>query len=302
MMIKKLPNLGAVRFFEVASRLNSFSRAAEELCVTHSAVSHQIRALEADLGVQLFKRDGRRVTLTPSGEIYARQIRSALVEISEASELLRSEERGRRLVISVLPSFASRWLLGRIGSFIDRYPEIDVDIQSTNTMTDFSRDDVDVVIRFNETGATELFVEPVMNDVFFPVCSPFYNQGSLPKDPESLLSHKLLRNDYAMWKSWFLEAGISGAEEPQKGVLYKDASQQIQAAIDGQGIALVRQSLAMQAIQEGTLVRLTQIKVASHWSYWFICPHALINSDRLNIFRDWIHDEAKSFMKSLENY
>lgn len=299
MDLRKLPNLGAIKMFEAASRLGSFSRAADELCVTHSAVSHQIRALESELDTLLFNREGRRISLTPQGAIFARQIRQALGEIAVASEALRNDNRERRLVISVLPSFAARWLMPRIGQFIEAYPDIDVDIQSTHILTDFSRDDVDVVIRFNEGKSEESFIEPLMEEAFFPACSPHYNGGIFPATAEELLSLPLLRNDYAMWQHWFHEAGYTDSSEPHRGILYKDASQQLQAAIDGQGIALVRRSLAMQAKLDGKLVKLTDIEAKSPWSYWFICPPLLLNTYRVSAFRSWIHREVKCFSQNL---
>jgi LysR family glycine cleavage system transcriptional activator len=147
MDFRKLPNLGAVRALEAAARRQSFSRAAEELFVTHSAISHQIRALEAELGTKLFRREGKRLELTEAGRRYADQVRSALMSIAIATDQVRSGGRERRLVISLLPSFAARWLMPRIGRFIERYPELDVELQSTHVVTDFNRDDVDVVLR-----------------------------------------------------------------------------------------------------------------------------------------------------------
>lgn len=297
MDLRKLPNLGAIKMFEAAARLASFSRAADELNVTHSAVSHQIRALESELNTSLFKREGRRITLTPQGDIFASKIRLALGEIAAASEMLRHDTRETRLVISVLPSFAARWLMSRIGRFIEAFPDIDIEIQSTNTLTDFSRDDVDVVIRFNQGELRELFMEPLMDEVFFPVCAPGYNGNLLPSTASALLEFPLLRNDYAMWQPWFHQAGLANVPEPVRGVLYKDASQQLQAAIEGQGISLVRRSLALEALRNGQLVKLTDVEVPSPWSYWFICPPSLLQTRRVSVFRRWIHEEVEVFMR-----
>lgn len=213
MDLRKLPNLGALKMFEAAARLESFSRAAEALCVTHSAVSHQIRALEAELGMVLFKRDGRRITLTDPGRRYAERIRSALFEIAAATESMRTGDRERRLVISLLPSFAARWLTPRIGRFIERYPEIDVELQSTHVITDFNRDDVDVVLRLSDGNDPDLFVEPLLDEVFFPACAPTFNGGRLPKTPADLADVTLLRSDYEMWRAWFMAAGLEGWAE-----------------------------------------------------------------------------------------
>lgn len=298
MDLRRLPNLGALKAFEAAARYESFSRAAEELFVTHSAVSHQIRALETELGTVLFKRDGKRLTLTQNGWRYADQVRAALASIATATDAIRSGDRERRLVISVLPSFAARWLMPRIGRFIERHPEIDVDLQSTHMITDFNRDDVDVVIRLGDGNYPELFAEPLMDEAFFPACAPTLNGGKLPKKPADLARVPLLRNDYAMWSSWFAAAGLKGWAEPRRGVLYQDASQQLQAAVEGQGVGLVRRSLAMHEVASGRLVRLFDIKVPSPWTYWLLCPEPLRDAFRVRALRDWLHDEVRQFQAS----
>ncbi|MFV8671549.1 transcriptional regulator GcvA [Ralstonia pseudosolanacearum] len=295
MDLRKLPNLGALKMFEAAARVESFSRAAEALCVTHSAVSHQIRALEAELGMVLFKRDGRRITLTDPGRRYAERIRSALFEIAAATESMRTGDRERRLVISLLPSFAARWLTPRIGRFIERYPEIDVELQSTHVITDFNRDDVDVVLRLSDGNDPDLFVEPLLDEVFFPACAPTFNGGRLPKTPADLADVTLLRSDYEMWRAWFMAAGLEGWAEPRRGVLYQDASQLMQASMEGQGVGLVRRSLAMQEIINGRLVRLFDIDAPSPWTYWFICPPPLLDSFRVRALREWLHEEVAQF-------
>jgi LysR family glycine cleavage system transcriptional activator len=292
---RRLPNLGALKAFEAASRLGSFSRAAEELFVTHSAVSHQIRSLETDLGMALFKREGKRVTLTDSGRRYADQIRTALFDIAAATESMRAGDRDRRLVISLLPSFAARWITPRIGRFIERYPGIDVELQSTNTITNFNRDDVDVVLRFGDGDYPDLFVELLLDDAFFPVCAPTFNGGVLPKTPADLGRAVLLRSDHDMWRSWFKVAGLKDFAEPRRGVLYQDASQLVQAAIDAQGVALVRRSLAMHEIANRRLVRLFDIDVPSPWAYWFACPYALLETYRVRALREWLQEEASQF-------
>ena len=144
MDLRQLPALNALRAFEAAARHESFSRAADELFVTHGAVSHQIRALEADLGVALFIRDGKRVRLSDIGRLYAVDVRTTLISLADATRRVRSGERDRRLVVSTLSSFSARWVTPRIGRFIERYPGIDLELLSTHELTDFTREDVDV--------------------------------------------------------------------------------------------------------------------------------------------------------------
>ncbi|WP_338860311.1 transcriptional regulator GcvA [Mycetohabitans rhizoxinica] len=295
MDLRHLPNLGTLKAFEAAARLESFSRAAQELFVTHGAISHQIRALEAELGMPLFKRDGKRIALTGCGRRYAAQVRAALFDIAAATDAVRAGDRERRLVISVLPPFAARWMTPRIGRFIERHPEIDVELLSTNAITHFNRDDVDVALRFGGGNYPGLFVEPLLDEVFFPVCTPSFNGGQLPKTPADLAGLTLLRNDDEMWGPWFQAAGLSGWSEPRRGVLYQDSSMLLQAALEGQGIALVRRSLAMQEVINGRLVRLFDIDGPSPGTYWFVCPPPLLETRRVTVLLEWLREEAGRF-------
>lgn len=295
MDLRQLPNLGTLKAFEAAARLESFSRAAQELFVTHSAISHQIRALEAELGMPLFRRDGKRIWLTDCGRRYAAQVRAALFDIAAATDAVRAGDRQRRLVLSVLPSFAARWMTPRIGRFIERHPEIDVELLSTHAMTHFNRDDVDVALRFGGGDYPGLYVEPLLDEVFFPVCTPDFNDSRLPKTPAELAGMTLLRSDDEMWGPWFKAAGLDGWPEPRRGVLYQDSSMLLQAAIEGQGIALVRRSLAMHEVASGRLVRLFDIDSPSQWAYWFVCPPPLLETRRVRALRDWLREEAECF-------
>jgi LysR family transcriptional regulator, glycine cleavage system transcriptional activator len=131
--------------------------------------------------------------------------------------------------------------------------------------------------------------------VFFPACSPNFRGGALPREPRDLASMPLLRSDEELWRPWFDAAGLTDLPEPKRGVLYEDSSNLLQAAMDGQGIALVRRSLSMPEIAAGRLVRLFNIDGPSPWKYYFVCPPALMETARVRAFRDWIFDEAEQF-------
>lgn len=295
MNLRHLPPLNALRVFEAAARHESFSRAANELFVTHGAVSHQIRALEEELGAALFARDGRRVRLTETGARYAKAVRVALMALADASYDVRSSDRERRLIVSSASSFSARWITPRIGSFIERNPQIDLELLSTNALSDFTRDDVDLAIRYGGGHYPDLYVEPLLDEVFFPVCAPSYNGGKLPQTPADLADARLLRSDDELWRPWFDAAGLANISEPRRGVLYQDSSNLLQAAIDGQGIGLVRRSIATHELAAGRLVRLFGIDAPSTSSYYFVCPPSLIASARVQAFRTWIFDEVKRF-------
>ncbi len=295
MDLRQLPSLNAIRAFEAAARHESFSRAADELFVTHGAVSHQIRALEAELGVVLFARDGKRVRLTEAGRRYASAVRDALGALADATRDLRAGDRERRLVVSILSSFAARWITPRIGGFIEAYPQWDIELLSTNSLTDFTRDDVDAVIRFGFGKYAGLHAELLLEEIFFPACSPDFNGGALPRTPAELAHMPLLRSDDELWRPWLDAAGLAEVPEPRRGVLYQDSSNLLQAAIDGQGIALVRRSLATQEIVAGRLVRLFDVDGPSPWQYYFVCPPHALQTERVRAFRDWVFDEAGRF-------
>jgi LysR family transcriptional regulator, glycine cleavage system transcriptional activator len=299
MDLRQLPALNAIKAFEAAARHESFSRAADELFVTHGAVSHQIRALEAELGVALFARDGKRVRLTEVGRRYAEQVRNALTALAEATRDIRGGERERRLVVSMLTSFAARWVTPRVGSFIEAHPQWDLELLSTNTLTDFVRDDVDAVIRFGLGKYPGLHVELLLEEIFFPACSPNFNGGDLPKVPTDLAKVPLLRSDDELWRPWFDAAGLDWPE-PKRGALYQDSSNLLQAAIDGQGVALTRRSLALQEIAAGRLVRLFDVDGPSPWHYYFICPPHMLQAERVKAFRDWVFEEVGRFRKLFE--
>ena len=295
MDLRQLPALNSLRAFEAAARHESFSRAADELFVTHGAVSHQIRALEADLGVALFVRDGKRVRLSDVGRVYASHVRTALIALVDATRQVRSGDRDRRLVVSTLSSFSARWLTPRIGGFIERHPQIDLELLSTFVLTDFTRDDVDVAIRFGAGKYPGLYVEKLLDEVFFPACSPDFRGGALPRTPAELATLPLLRSNDELWGPWFEAAGIADFAEPKRGISYEDSSNLLQATIAGQGIGLVRRTLAMQEIAAGRLVRLFNIDGPSPWRYFFVCTPGSLATQRVQDFRDWIVDEATRF-------
>ncbi len=253
-----------------------------------------MRALEAELGSALFARDGKRVRLTETGRRFAKEVRAALMALSDATREVRSGGRERRLVVSSASSFSARWITPRIGSFIERNPHIDLELVSTNVLTDFSREDVDVAIRFGLGNYPDLHVEPLLDEVFFPVCAPTLNGGMLPRTPADLANVQLLRSDEP-WRPWFETAGVQKFGEPRRGVLYLDSSNLLQAAIEGQGVALVRRSIAMHEIAAGHLVRLFNIDATSPASYFFVCPPPLVASPRVQAFRNWIFEEVERF-------
>ena len=298
MDLSKLPNLNALRAFEAAARLERFSRAAQELFVTHGAVSHRIRALEDELGIGLFVRDGKRVRLTEIGRTYAGQVRAAMFDIAQATQEVRSGDRARRLIVSSLPSFAARWLMPRIGRFIELHPEIDLDLKTTNVLVDLRRDEVDVAIRLGSGDYPGLDARALMAETYFVACAPTYNNGRLPRKPAELLKARLLRSEPELWHDWFVLAGLPDAPEPRRGVMFEDSSMLLQAVLDGGGIGLVRRSLAIDLVASGRLVKLFDIEAPSATGYFMVCLPATAELPRVSLLRQWLEAEAAHFEQS----
>ncbi|CAG9182044.1 transcriptional regulator GcvA [Cupriavidus respiraculi] len=299
--LPRLPALTALRAFEAAARHESFSRAATELFVTHGAVSHQVRALEEELGLPLFERHGKRVKLTPSGRVYAERVRDAMLQIADATRVLQAGARDKRLTISTMPSFAARWLTPRIGSFIERHPEFDVELMSSNTLVDFAREEVDVALRMGSGDYPGLYVERLIDDVFFPVCSPDFNGGNLPRAPADMQGLPLLRGEGDPWKPWFEAAGLDWPE-PRKGLFMEDSSLLLQAAAAGQGIALIRSSLAYNDLLAGRVVRLFDVTIPCPWLLYFVCAPAMLQTPKVQAFREWLMPEMEAFRAVLAQW
>ena len=309
----KLPPLPALRTFEAAARLGSYTRAAGELNVTHSAVSHQIKALEAQLGMPLFAREGRAVVLTPAGEELLPAVNGALRQLADALAGLRHRINPLRLSVSVMPSFAGRWLAPRLVAFLDANPGCELNVLSSDAIADFARDGVDLAIRWGFGNYPGLRTELLMDDVLFPVMAPDF-AGGIPSSPAGLAGLPLIRSVGEDWQHWFRAAGLDWPE-PASGLALSDSGVVVQAAIDGQGVALARRSLAMRALREGRLVKPFGIEVPleygpgqfvsaaagldahgrpQRWRYWLVRPERQTETPLLQRFVAWLRQEVEA--------
>jgi LysR family glycine cleavage system transcriptional activator len=293
--LSRLPNLAALRAFEAAARHGNFSRAAEEIHVTHGAISHQVRALEEELGVQLFTRHGKRITITPDGLQFATRIRNSLMDIAIAAENLTADSRQKRLTLTTMPSFASRWLAPRLGRFIDRHPDVELILQSSLELVDLKRTPVDVAIRFGFGHYPGLVVEKLMDDFFYPVVSPKYRNGELPKIAQELKQCTLLRAcQDEPWLPWFHAAEVD-LPEPKGGLVIEDSALLVRSAIDGNGIALARHVLATQEVASGKLLRLFDVAIRCPHSYYFACTPQGFAKPQVQAFHEWLIEEVTEF-------
>ena len=290
-MAERLPPLIAVRYFEAAARHLSFTKAAQELHVTHSAVSHQIKALEEWLGVPLFRRLNRSLVLTEAGQTYARPVRESLEKLGEASRALRSREQTGTLTVSVMPSFAAKFLVPRLGSFRRAHPDIDVRISANERLIDFAREDVDVAVRSGRGNWPGLRVDWLVRENLFPVCSPKLLSGPIPlATPADLLQHTLMHDSdwpESMWPRWLAAAGVK-AEKLNSSLSFNNSSLMIQAAIDGLGVALTQEALVRDDLANGRLVKPFDVDMPSDYAYYVVAPEAAAERVKVKAFREWL--------------
>jgi LysR family glycine cleavage system transcriptional activator len=289
-MPRRLPALNALKSFEAAARHESFTRAAEELCVTQGAVSHQVKALEEELGIKLFNRERQRLLITESGREYLAVVRDALDRIALGTERLMQRQSSGALTISTSPDFAAKWLVHRLGRFAEAHPDIDLRVSATMHHVDFAREEVDLAVRHGEGNWPGLHVERLSAEQLFPVCSPKLTNGRHRLSrPADVLKFPLLHLDARKkdWSNWLEAAGVPDAEPPAGPVMNR-ASMLIDAAVDGQGIALARTTLAAWDLLNGRLVRPFAVSLRLSKTYWIVCPQATAMVPKIKRARDWL--------------
>ena len=292
-MLRRLPPLNALKAFEAAARHESFTRASEELCVTQGAVSHQVKALEAQLGLKLFNRERQRLAITEAGRDYLAVVRDAFDRIALGTERLVQRQSSGVLTVSTSPDFAAKWLVGRLGRFAEAHPDIDLRVSATLHHVDFAREEVDLAVRHGDGNWPGLEVVRLTSDELFPVCSPKLLRGRHAlREPADVLRHPLLHlDDRTYWPRWLEAAGVR-AEGPLQGPVMNRASMLIDAAIDGQGIALARTALAAGDLIAGRLAKPFAISLPVSKTYWIVCPRATASLPKIATFRAWLLAET----------
>ena len=291
-----LPPLAALRALEAAARHRSFTRAAAELNVTQSAISHQIRHLEALWGLELFARGARPLALTESGAALAPLARDFFQRLGETLETLRADDERGALRISMLESFAVRWLVPRLSDFRARQPEIDVWISTKEERVDFAAEGVDLAIRLGHGGYSGLHSTLLLREYIFPVCSrALIERLGNPKEPAELARFPLLlvQEEFSRpwWEVWLEAAGVEAVPLDQ-GTRFANSNMALQAAIDGQGVALVRSAHLEGDPAALGLVKLFEVYCPSELAYYLLCPQGTEARPRIAAFRDWILAQA----------
>ena len=300
-MPQRLPSLNALRAFEAAARHLSLTKAARELHVTPAAVSHQLKALEADLGVTLLRRVKGEFVLTETAQAALPVLRAGFDRIGEAARRLRADEARDFLTISAGATFAASWLVRRLGHFSQAHGDIEVRLQTSDETVDFARDGVDIAIRFGAGSYPGLAAIRLFDEEIYPVCSPNLPKPGRPlEQPGDLAGHTLLHVEWSRhegetfdWEMWLKAAG-AGDVDASRGPRFSHTNLALQSAIEGQGLALGSDSLARDDLASGRLIRPFEVALAVNFAYYLVYPEATADWPKIAAFRHWILAEINA--------
>lgn len=285
--------LRSISVFNAVARAGSISSAAEELNVTPSAVSQQIQALETHLGTSLMVKVGRGVALTEAGERYFSMIAEEIDRISEATQSIRGLRPVTLLTVRATPTLSSKWLLPRLRSFLDANPDLEVRLNGTNEVTDFTRETVDVEIRHGRGQWPGLYTEGLTEEWFFPVCRPDYAAvGSL--DAAEVAKHRLIHSvkSQVQWPYWFSMSKVTPPNQIRR-VLFDRSHMAIDAAADGIGLALESSLMMWRELREGSLIcPVRKPPKISQTTQWIVCPVDHLRKNKVSLFIDWLRAEV----------
>ncbi len=298
----RIPGTRALQAFEAAGRHLNFTRAANELHLTPAAISHQIKEIEEQLGVELFHRTSRAMRLTASGEVLYEATIEALAGLTRAVSRARKLTRGSSLLKVTVPAeFAAKWLMRRIDGFKLAWPDIELRFDISNEMRDLEVDDVDVAIRFGSGKYPGLHVDRLFDNVVIPVCSPrLLKSGPPMTGPRDLFRHTLAHIEWSRqgvtwpnWRMWMAAAGVDDFDD-SRTLVFNTSNDALQAAIDGSAVTLADFAMVANDLSEGRLVRPFElgIKVAREFAYFLVYPESTADDPRIIAFRTWILDEA----------
>jgi LysR family transcriptional regulator, glycine cleavage system transcriptional activator len=294
-----LPPLSALRAFEAAARLMSFSKAADELHVTPAAVSHQIHALEQDLGVKLFHRMNRSIELTASARVLLPGLTEAFAGIQSSVRRLRAHNDTGTLTVTASPSFAAKWLVLRLHRFQEQCPEIDVRISATDDVVDLTKGDFDIAIRYGAGHYPGLEIELLLKNEVFPACSPQLLANGPPlRTPDDLPLHNLIHDQTVerdplvpTWPMWLKAAGVKNVPAAT-GLSFNNMHLALDAAIAGHGVVLAQSTIAAADLAVGRLVRLFSLALPDQFAYYIVTAPGALERPKIRAFRDWLRCAA----------
>jgi LysR family glycine cleavage system transcriptional activator len=286
-----LPSLNGLRAFEAAARHLSFTLAATELNVTQTAISHQIRRLEDQLGIRLFERRNRGLALTREAQGYLPSVRAAFEDLRQATARLQRPGRDELLVVSTTASLAAKWLVSRMAAFQDAHPGIEVRITTSAHLVDFRREQVDMAVRYGRGNWPGLRAQWLMAEDIFPVCSPALLHAEKPlRRPEDLAHHTLLHATVSRedWQLWLTAAGLPTSLATRRGLSFDQSFMAIQAAVEGLGVALGRTRFVEADIAAGRLVVPFDVVLPADAGFYIVAPEATADAPKIALFRDWL--------------
>ncbi len=300
--MRLIPGTRALRTLAAAGRHLNFTRAADELGLTPAAVSYQIKEIEDQLGVVLFTRTSRSIRLTEAGVVLCEAASDALDLVGRAVSRARKMTRGAALLkVSVDAQFATKWLMRRVERFRARYPDVELRFDISYQVRDFELDDIDVAIRFGTGKYPGLAADRLFDNVIVPVCSPRVLEAGPPLlEPRDLLNHTLVHIEWARqgvtwpnWRMWMAAAGVDDFDD-SRTVVFGTSSDALQAALDGNAVALADFAMVANDLSEGRLVRPFDlgIRVPPEFAYFLVYPKEMADDPRISAFRGWILDEA----------
>lgn len=290
LMARRLPPLNSLKCFEAAGRLLSFTAAAKELNVTQAAISHQIKLIEEYLGLSLFDRYPRRLALTEPGKSLLPEVTEAFDRVSTAIAALGQERFSSQISVRLGPSFAARWLSPRLKYFWLQYPEIDLCLfHVANAPTDFAREDIDIAVTYGNGSWPGVVADKLLSLDFFPVCSPGFMHTDKPLTKlENLRYYTLLHDaEYTCWHDWLELAGVDDIKA-ETGNIIDDTNVLIQAAVDGQGIALGSSAFVQDLLDSGRLVKPFDITLQNEFAYYVVCPESHLKNPAVRAFKEWL--------------
>jgi LysR family transcriptional regulator, glycine cleavage system transcriptional activator len=289
-MSRNIPPLNPLRVFESVARLKSFSKAAEELFVSQSAVSRQIGLLEEYLGIQFFHRDRSGVRLTDAGQRYYQDIGPAFERIAAATKRLGIDKDVVYLRLRVYSTFAAKWLLRRMSDFQEKNPEVRLRIATAVAPADFSKEAVDASIQFGDGKWPGVDATYLFGDEIRPVCSPAFLKANGPiRSPADIVRCRLIHSHYRHddWPDWFMSAGLSVPAEEEPLVL-PSSLLAYQAAVDGLGIVMAQPRFLEAELESGALMFVTNHVLHRDLAYYIVTPHGATNRVQVDIVRDWM--------------
>jgi LysR family transcriptional regulator, glycine cleavage system transcriptional activator len=299
---RRLPSLDLLKGFEAAARHLSFTRAAEELFLTQSALSRQMQTLEEQLGMPLFERRHRQLLLTDAGQVLHTAAKNVLDEVGQAVSAIRRDQAAQPLTVSTNQPFASLWLIPRLSHFRERHRDVDVYISADNRIVDLERERIDLAVRYCGEAAAPPGSLRLFGERLVPVCSPgLAADRTRPlKRPEDLAHHVLLHIDdergrfpWLNWSAWLASNGVDRLM-PAGSLRFNHFDQVIQAAIDGQGVALGREPLIDQLLRQHKLVAPFRGRHATPRAYYIVrATHAALRPEA-QAFSDWLLEEARA--------